>query len=1256
MVERKSHEAFYRKPLRIGSAALTLALVTSMAPSFTASGLDRAMAAQPAQTAPSFAPMANEPAQDQIIDADMIASGRVKKAANLTDAHGVGKGLISGHVYLTTPGGNPGASYDNGNVKMDGITVYAQFRDKDGSYSPIFSAKTHTLPDVVGGNGGKGTFAFGTGNKGITWTDKFGKEHTWAARTDQKHRIWVEPFTNKRGNRVEMFRQANGFVPGSFNGLVEAPLGSFGVADANIGLMAEFLQEAAPSHENSYMVARDETGAAKIEHDSNGFIDGQNPWNSVSGRVWLETGGLDKGIVATGPSKNTADPAADGYTVYASTLTKDGAAANQKLHEQYKNDPDKLAEATKKMLEDHPEYILKTVSGTTDAEGRYTLRFNDGQTATQQSRDNLNVDHMFLWVENKDGVVQHGYTGFHTPVFQRFTAGGNFRPSAVPAPNVLTPDISRNRIYNVNYALMPYSPVSITADYNAIDKPAAPGTTVTPEFKGDLSDLPSKIEWRDKNGKVVKTCDLDQSKSVKAQVAACTFGIPADAKKGDIFNVVVVSGGNDVAAWSVLVTDKNPDADIYEPAYEDKLVVPGKETKSSPSFTGKDGSSAKAPEGSEFKITDGFTAPEGYEVKIDENTGEITVTFPDGSKLNKDTVEQFDVPVTVTYPDGSTDKTDANFKLDTDNDGKPDTEDGDDDNDGIPDKDDSNPKVPNANDHFEPGYEDGSGKPGEDVTVPAPGFKDKDGKDTTAPEGTKFTPGENAPGGVTIDKDTGEITVTIPGDAKPGDKITVPVVVTYPDGSKDNVDVTVTVEQPDAPAPKQNEEFEPGYEDGSGKPGEDVKVPAPGFKDKDGKDTKAPEGTKFTPGENAPGGVTIDKDTGEITVTIPGDAKPGDKITVPVEVTYPDGTKDNVDVTVTVEQPDAPAPKQNEEFEPGYEDGSGKPGDDVKVPAPEFKDKDGKDTKAPEGTKFTPGDNAPDGVTIDENTGEITVKVPEDAKPGDKITVPVVVTYPDGSKDTVDVTVTVEEPEAPAEKPDWNDDKGQPGDKVEIPNTGGPVEDGTTVETEGPGKAEIDEDGKITVDIDKDAKPGDKIVVVVKDKDGNEIDRVVVEVEKPADKPAEKPDWKDNSGKPGENVVIPNEGGKVPEGSTVETEGPGKAEIDEDGNLVVDINDDAKPGDKVTVVVKDKDGKVIDTVTVTVEKPEAPAEQPAPGGNDNGTAQPKPGTSNGNGPVKRVPLPRTGAEVAGVAGAAAALIAAGLGLVFSRRRREGEEN
>ena len=359
------------------------------------------------------------------------------------------------------------------------------------------------------------------------------------------------------------------------------------------------------------------------------------------------------------------------------------------------------------------------------------------------------------------------------------------------------------------------------------------------------------------------------------------------------------------------------------------------------------------------------------------------MTFPDESKLNKDTREEFDVPVTVTYPDETTDEVKANFKLDTDGDGTPDTTDEDDDGDGIPDEDE----------------------------------KDK---------------GSNP-------KDEGSIPAT---PIEPGN-------------------------------PTNAATFEPNYEDGFGKPGTKAPVDAPTFTNKD-----------------------------------------GDKVTVP------------------------------------------------------------------EGTKFTTDE---DGVEVAED-GSLKVQIPEDAKPGDKITVPVTVTYPDGSTDEVDVTVTVTDPES---KPKWGDGEGEPGNKVTVPNEGGDVPDGSTVETDGPGKAEIDEDGNLIVDIDKDAEPGDKIVVEVKDPEGNTIDESTVTVTE-SSAPAENPDWKDDKGKPGDKVEIPNTGGDVPDGTTVETDGPGKAEIDKDGNLVVDIDKDAKPGDKVVVVVKDKDGNEIDRVVVEVEKPKKP--------------------------------------------------------------------
>ncbi|WP_141738061.1 YPDG domain-containing protein, partial [Corynebacterium sp. HMSC30G07] len=149
--------------------------------------------------------------------------------------------------------------------------------------------------------------------------------------------------------------------------------------------------------------------------------------------------------------------------------------------------------------------------------------------------------------------------------------------------------------------------------------------------------------------------------------------------------------------------------------------------------------------------------------------------------------------------------------------------------------------------------------------------------------------------------------------------------------------------------------------------------------------------------------MTVDKGTGEVSVKVPEDAKPGSEFTVPVKVTYRDGSEDTVDVTVEVEKND------NEKFEPEYLEENGKPGEDVTVGAPTFTDDAGNPAEKPESTTFKKGEDAPEGVTVNED-GSVKVTIPEGAEPGTKIEVPVVVTYPDGSEDTVEAAVKVNGP------------------------------------------------------------------------------------------------------------------------------------------------------------------------------------------------------------------------------------------------------
>ncbi|MCF2707494.1 YPDG domain-containing protein, partial [Arcanobacterium haemolyticum] len=374
-----------------------------------------------------------------------------------------------------------------------------------------------------------------------------------------------------------------------------------------------------------------------------------------------------------------------------------------------------------------------------------------------------------------------------------------------------------------------------------------------------------------------------------------------------------------------------------DPGYQDGSGAPG--TSVEIDQTGD----TTLPDGTKF-------ATSSPNVTVDESTGKVTVTVPSDAAVGSEITGT----VTVTYPDKSTEDIPVKVTV-------------------------TAPPTTNA-DENDPGYQDGSGAPGTSVEIDQTG-------DTTLPDGTKFA--TSSPN-VTVDESTGKVTVTVPSDAAVGSEITGTVTVTYPDKSTEDIPVKVTVT---APPTTNADDNNPSYQPGSGKPGTSVTIDQTG-------DTDLPDGTKFT--TSSPN-VTVDENTGKVTVTIPADADPNTPISGTITVTYPDKSTETVPVTVTVEKPDAvidPNPAYAETVVPA--------GKTTTVTPTNSGD------AFPTGTKFAidPNFEAPAGYTIsiDENSGTISVTVAPAGKNGadaESVTVPVIVTYPDDSKATVDAANAV---------------------------------------------------------------------------------------------------------------------------------------------------------------------------------------------------------------------------------------------------------
>ena len=489
-------------------------------------------------------------------------------------------------------------------------------------------------------------------------------------------------------------------------------------------------------------------------------------------------------------------------------------------------------------------------------------------------------------------------------------------------------------------------------------------TAETKDVTVDINYAPVAPTGQNVTTKVGETPDADQGIANKGDLPDGTKyswkTTPDVSTEGEKPATVIVTypGGSTVEVPVTVTVTKNPtDADKYTPEGQDVNtktgVVPdpaeGIKNKSDlpdgTKYTWKDTPDVTTagdkpatvvvtyPDGSKDEVpvtihvtnpatdADKYT-PEGQDVNT--KTGELPnpadgiknkSDLPDGTKYTwKDTPDvstEGNKPATVvvTYPDGSKDEVPVTIHV-------------------------TNPAT--DADKYTPEGQDVNTKTGE-LPNPADGIKNK----SDLPEGTKYTW-----------KDTPDVTTA-------GDKPAT-VVVTYPDGSKDEVPVTIHVTNPATDADK----YTPEGQDVNTKTGV-VPDPADGIKNK----SDLPDGTKYTW-----------KATPDVTTA-------GDKPAT-VVVSYPDGSKDEVPVTIHVTNPATDADK----YTPEGQDVNTKTGE-LPNPADGIKNK----SDLPDGTKYTWKD------TPDVST--------EGNKPAT-----VVVTYPDGSKDEVPVTIHVTNPATDADK------------------------------------------------------------------------------------------------------------------------------------------------------------------------------------------------------------------------------------------------
>lgn len=585
-----------------------------------------------AQVAAAQSSIIKAPNFAPVVEVDAIANGYTAE-----------ENTVSGEVFVG----------DTGNTVPANTSIYLQWIDIDGAVSPTYKTTVRAS---------KFKFDLREG-----FEDGAGRLHTFEAREGQRYRIWMDPVYHAvSGNKMLPMFDYGRINPGEFVTIEQfqdrgAKL-SIGSDVSGIRIrMFELPDVSVMTRPESEWILDDAGPSQSVNDEAIG---------SYSGHVWLQRDHV--GISYSGGT-------AEGDVVFS--VLDEAYVDRFNAHVGSDHADNNRTRDVATFLKENPNAIAATVVAPIGAFGYFTARFPDG-VVTEKNRD-----YIYALARDNNGTPMTSLSAWTRPDFRAPTSG------TAETMTVGSLGMTSNGGYHgIEFAVPVQEYIAIDfRQYDLKETPVQPGQEVTIRVDArQVPDIWNDIYWK-LNGEGILTepnADGQQfaercSSNTAQDLASCTFTVPLTARTGDILTAETTfhNGNVVVAADSIMV--QIPE---YEVGYAPTAVKNSSKVEVMPEYT----SVTPPVDVADYKLAEGFVAPDGYSVDVWDWNGRLVVTAYGDARD-----EVLEIPIEVSFKNGaSPTTTTATIYLDTDGDGIRDTDDLDDDGDGFTDSNDMDSKRP----------------------------------------------------------------------------------------------------------------------------------------------------------------------------------------------------------------------------------------------------------------------------------------------------------------------------------------------------------------------------------------------------------------------------------------------------------------------------------------------------------------------------------------------------------------------------------